>query len=92
MGKERSKKMSRECISTTMEVVRAGNNVEVDIDGYVEFSKTKHGTNIVEVEVTSVHDIDAWYDGADTVMDVELTEEEKKQAEQLLTDKFRESV
>jgi len=75
-----------------MQIIRAGNEVEVDIDGYVEFSKTKYGRNIVEDEVTSVHDIDAWYDGADTVMDVELTEEEKKQAEQLLTDKFREGV
>jgi hypothetical protein len=82
----------RECHCATMQVIRAGNEVEVDIDGYVEFTKTKHGMNIVEVEVTSVHDIDAWYDGADTGMDVELTEAERKQAEQLLTDKFREGV
>lgn len=84
--------MSRECICTTMEIVRAGNQVEVDIDGYVEFRKTKQGANIVEVEVTGVRDIDAWYDGADAVIDVELSKEEMAQAEQLLTDKFREGV
>ena len=77
----------RELITTSMEVIRGGNPVEVSIDGYVT-SECKHPK---EVEVTGVTDIDAWIDGDDESEDVELTEEEKNQAEELLTEKFLES-
>ena len=77
----------RELITTSMEVIRGGNPVEVSIDGYVH----ANGTHPKEVEVTGVTDIDAWIDGDDESEDVELTEEENNQAEELLMEKFLES-
>ena len=101
MPKEELEMTDTKVVKTEMTIIRAGNEIEVEIDGMVyfeecTFSPEETGSRtITEVCVTGVEDIDAVYDNMDDpaiIVSVELTEAEKKQAEQLLTDKFREGV
>jgi len=77
-----------------MTVVRAGTDVEVKIDGNVQYKlgKLKKSWIIEEVEVKEVTDIDAYYDDGEETGNVTLSNEEMAQAEQLITEKFKEGV
>ncbi len=80
----------RQLISTTMEIIRGNTDVEVHVDGYVDASQKRYDKKL-EVEVTGVTDIDAWFDTTEQMScDVILTPEERAQAEQLLTEKLLE--
>ena len=80
----------RQLISTTMNIIRGNTDVEVHVDGHVDASRNRYDKKL-EVEVTGVTDIDAWFDETEKMScDVTLTDKEKEQAEQLLTENFLE--
>jgi len=98
MGKERGEEMT-DITSTEINIVRGGQEIEVCVDGYVEYVVDRNygadadGNRAVKkVVVTDVKDVTSYYDGEEFGGEIKLTDSELKQAESALAEKFLEGV